>query len=108
MADTGIGDLVILVGADLSAFEDALAQIPTAAAKVSQELDSAFFQSSSVDALTTGVQHLEQTLGDLSEPLTTVAENANAASESLGTLESSTANIQAAVTEAAGAANDEF
>ena len=43
MADnTGIGDLIISVGADLSAFEAALDQLPGLAAGVAQQVNAAF------------------------------------------------------------------
>jgi hypothetical protein len=42
MADGPLGDLQIVVGGDISPFEDALAQIQPALARVSAQIDDAF------------------------------------------------------------------
>lgn len=106
MADTGLGDLIILVGADLSALEESFAKVPAAAADVAAQVNAAFSQAGSVDALTTGVQHLEETLGSLTTSTTDVY---GALSELAGTTDAANAAVNeltSAAAEAGSAASN--
>ena len=68
MADnTGIGDLIISVGADLSAFEAALDQLPGLAAGVAQQVNAAFQAAGTAsDALSTSTDQVAESLAAVS------------------------------------------
>ncbi len=79
MADlSGLGDLVLTVGGDISPLEDALSGIPQVATAAAQEIQAAF------DAIPSATTEVESSLASLSQGLT---EAGNAASQAAPQLE---------------------
>lgn len=102
MADlSGLGDLVLTVGGDISSFEAALSEIPAVAQEAASQIQAAF------DAIPSATQDVESSLANLSANLT---EAGNAAGSAVPDLEAIPPALHDTSTEAeeAGAKLKEF
>src|ERR1700693_4187453 len=78
MADlSGLGDLVLTVGGDISPFEDALQGIPEVASAAAAQIQAAF------DAIPSATTEVESSLANLSQGLTEAGTAASGAAPQL-------------------------